>query len=77
MNSLTQRGFHGNYSSKNSSYRHYSFIRAITNHPMYDDGVCIGLLGNVRARHEQANNPNNFLRGNLFAASSEVTGQEK
>ena len=47
MNSLTQRGFHGNYSSKNSSYRHYSFIRAITNHPMYDDGVCIGLLGNV------------------------------
>lgn len=47
MNSLTQRGFHGNYCSQNSSYRNYSSVRAITNHPMYDDGVCIGLLGNV------------------------------
>lgn len=47
MNSLTQRGFHGNYGSKNSAYRNYSSVREIANYPMYDDGVFIGLLGNV------------------------------
>jgi hypothetical protein len=47
MNSLTQRGFHGNYRSKNSAYRNYSLIRETAYHPMYVDGFCSSVLGNV------------------------------
>lgn len=70
MNSLTQRGFHGNYSSKNSSYRHYSFIRAITNHPMYDDGVCIGVLVNDRPNGRKVDNSGIICNTHIYPANA-------
>ena len=70
MNSLTQRGFHGNYGSKNSAYRNYSSVRAITNHPMYVDGVCIGLLGNVGPNGRTVDNSGIICNTRIYPANA-------
>lgn len=56
MKSLTQRGFHGNYSSKNSTYRNYSSFREAFDHPMYVDGFCPSVLGNVGPNGRKVDN---------------------
>ncbi len=70
MNSLTQRGFHGNYSSKNSTYRNYSSFREAFDHPMYEHGFCSSVLGNVASRERTVDNSGIICNTRVYPANA-------
>jgi hypothetical protein len=70
MKSLTQRGFHGNYSSKNSSYRNYSSFREAFDHPMYEHGFRSSVLGNVGPNARTVDNSGIICHTRVYPANA-------
>lgn len=70
MKSLTQRGFHGNYSSKNSTYRNYSSFREAFDHPMYEHGFCSSVLGYDGPRERTVDNSRIICNTRVYPANA-------
>ncbi len=70
MNSLTKRGFHGNYSSKNSTYRNYSSFREAFDHPMYEHGFCSSVLGYDGPRERTVDNSRIICNTRVYPANA-------
>ena len=70
MKSLTQRGFHGNYSSKNSTYRNYSSFREAFDHPMYEHGFRSSVLGYDGTRERTVDNSRIICNTRVYPANA-------